>query len=85
MHTLMAGAIEVGKSRVVSSVVTVGDAKELQALGIKVTLGSTEDNSYGGLGDPTSGARMRLGMSSNPHLRGAASATGSAVATVSGS
>ncbi len=27
--------------------------KELQALGIKVTLGSTEDNSYGGLGDPT--------------------------------
>ena len=26
--------------------------KELQALGIKVTLGSTHDNGYGGLGDP---------------------------------
>jgi alanyl-tRNA synthetase len=33
MHTLMANALEVGKARVVASVVTVGDAKELQALG----------------------------------------------------
>jgi DNA-directed RNA polymerase subunit beta len=32
--------------------------KELQALGIKVTLGSTEDTSYGGLGDPTAGANF---------------------------
>jgi DNA-directed RNA polymerase subunit beta len=27
--------------------------KELQALGIKVTLGASQDTSYGGLGDPT--------------------------------
>jgi DNA-directed RNA polymerase subunit beta len=35
--------------------------KELQALGIKVTLGSTDDNSYGGLGDPTAGATFATG------------------------
>ena len=35
--------------------------KELQALGIKVTLGSTDDNSYGGLGDPTAVATFGTG------------------------
>ncbi|AHG90304.1 DNA-directed RNA polymerase subunit beta [Gemmatirosa kalamazoonensis] len=35
--------------------------KELQALGIKVTLGSTDDSSYGGLGDPTAGAQFGAG------------------------
>jgi alanyl-tRNA synthetase len=33
MHTLMANAIEAGAARIVSSLVTVSDAKELQALG----------------------------------------------------